>query len=129
MCWAAARPAACTACWCATDIEVVARPGASLDEIEKLVDAEIGRLAAAPPTEAELAQARAVIETDLLQRMEKVGMLADLINHYNQMAGDPDFVGKDLARYRQAKVAAKPSATGPARCSATCWPPRASASR
>lgn len=83
------------------DIEVVARPGASLDEIEKLVDAEITRLATTPPTEAELAQARATIQTQLLQRMEKVTSLADLVNHYNQMAGDPGFVGKDLARYAQ----------------------------
>ena len=88
------------------DIEVVARPGASLDEIEKLVDAEIARLATTPPTAAELAQARAVIETQVLQRMEKVTMLADLVNHYNQMAGDPGFVGKDLARYRQTTPAA-----------------------
>ncbi len=88
------------------DIEIVARPGASLDEIEKLVDAEIARLAATPPSDTELAQARATIETQLLQRMEKVTTLADLVNHYNQMAGDPGFVGKDLARYRALAPAA-----------------------
>ncbi|MFN3304179.1 MAG: M16 family metallopeptidase, partial [Roseateles sp.] len=81
------------------NIEIVARPGASLDDIEALVDAELARLAAEPPTAAEVAQARAVIETELLQRMEKVASLADLVNHYNQMAGDPGFVGRDLARY------------------------------
>ncbi|MFG6412754.1 M16 family metallopeptidase [Roseateles sp. DC23W] len=81
------------------NIEVVARPGASLDEIEALVDAELAKLAATPPTAAEIAQARATIESDLLQRMEKVASLADLVNHYNQMAGDPGFVGQDLARY------------------------------
>lgn len=87
-------------------IEVVARPGASLDEIEKLVDVEIAKLAATPPTDAELAQARATIETQLLQRMEKVTSLADLVNHYNQMAGDPGFVGEDLARYSRLTPAA-----------------------
>jgi zinc protease len=92
------------------DIEIVARPGASLDEIEKLVDAEIQKLATTPPSAAELAQARATIETQLLQRMEKVTSLADLVNHYNQMAGDPGHVGKDLARY---------AATTPAAVSAT----------
>ena len=30
--------------------------------------------------------------------MEKVTTLADLVNSYNQMAGDPGYVGKDLAR-------------------------------
>jgi zinc protease len=87
------------------NIEVVARPGASLDKIEALVDAELARLAGTPPTESELAQARATIETQLLQRMEKVTTLADLVNHYNQMAGDPGFVGPDLARYAQATPA------------------------
>lgn len=86
-------------------IEVVARPGASLDEIEQLVDAELARLAAEPPTEAELAQARASVQTLLLQGMEKVATLADLVNHYNQMAGDPGFVGADLARYAAATPA------------------------
>ncbi len=88
------------------DIEVVARPGASLEEIEKLVDAELQKLATTPPSDAELAQARAVIETQLLQRMEKVTTLADLLNHYNQMAGDPGFSAKDLARYRDTTPAA-----------------------
>ncbi len=88
------------------NIEIVARPGASLDEIEKLVDAEIGKLATTPPSESELNQARATIQTQLLQRMEKVTSLADLVNHYNQMAGDPGFVGKDLARYAGTTPAA-----------------------
>ncbi|MDR7269680.1 zinc protease [Pelomonas saccharophila] len=88
------------------NIELIARPGASLDEIEKLVDAEIAKLAATPPSEAELNQARATIQTQLLQRMEKVTSLADLINHYNQMAGDPGYVGKDLARYAGTTPAA-----------------------
>ncbi|MEO6279066.1 pitrilysin family protein [Roseateles sp.] len=88
------------------DIEVVARPGASLDEIETLVDTEIDKLAKEPPTAAELAQARATIETQVLQRMEKVSSLADLVNHYNQMTGDPGFVGQDLARYAKLTPAA-----------------------
>lgn len=54
------------------NIEVVARPGASLDEIETLVDGELARLAATPPSEAEMAQARATIQTQLLQRMGRV---------------------------------------------------------
>jgi zinc protease len=81
-------------------IEVVARPDKALDEIEALVDAELAELAKTPPSADELQRARATIETQLLARMEKVGTLADLLNHYNQMAGDPDFVGRDLARYQ-----------------------------
>jgi zinc protease len=81
-------------------IEVVARPDKALDEIEALVDTELAELAKNPPSAEELQRARASIKTQLLARMEKVGTLADLLNHYNQMAGDPDFVGRDLARYQ-----------------------------
>jgi zinc protease len=87
-------------------IEIVARPGASLDEIEALVDAELAKLASTPPSADELARARATVQTQLLARMEKVSTLADLVNHYNQDAGDPGFVGKDLARYQAVKAAA-----------------------
>lgn len=80
-------------------IEIVARPGKSLEEIEALVDAELAGLAQTPPSAEEIQRARAAIETGLFTRMEKVATLADLVNHYNQMAGDPAFVGKDMARY------------------------------
>lgn len=94
------------------NIEIVARPGASLDEIEALVDAELAKLAANPPSADELARARATVETQLLSRMEKVTLLADLVNHYNQMAGDPGFVGKDLARYQAIQPEAVSAAVG-----------------
>jgi zinc protease len=91
-------------------IEVVARPGKSLDEIEAIINAEVNALAATPPSEAELQRARAAVETGLLSRLEKVSTLADQINYYNQLAGDPGYIGKDLARY-QALTPAQVSAT------------------
>ncbi len=81
-------------------IEVVARANQSLQEMEVLVDAELAKLARTPPSQAEVQRALATIETGMLARLEKVGTLADTLNNYNQSAGDPDFVGKDLARYR-----------------------------
>lgn len=81
-------------------VEVLARPGQGLGEIEALVDAELNELAARPPSAEEVQRARTAIQTQLFARMEKMGELADLVNHYNQMAGDADFVGKDLARYQ-----------------------------
>ncbi|CAN5332265.1 pitrilysin family protein [soil metagenome] len=82
------------------EIEAVARPGQSLGDIEALVDAELAELARTPPSMEELNRSRAEIETNALTRLEKVTSLADLVNQYNQMAGDPDFIGKDLARYQ-----------------------------
>ena len=80
--------------------EAVARAGKSLEEIEALVDAEIAELAKTPPSQEEINRAVAAIETSMLSRLEKVSTLADTVNSYNQNAGDPDFIGKDLARYR-----------------------------
>ena len=82
-------------------IEVVARPGQSLDDIERVVDQELAQLAREAPSDDELKRARATFETQLLGRLEKVGTLADLMNHYRLMAGDAGFIDKDLARYRQ----------------------------
>jgi len=82
-------------------IEVVARPGQSLDEIERVVDEELALLVREVPTADELKRARAAFETQLFGRLEKVGTLADLMNHYRLMAGDPDFIDKDLERYRR----------------------------
>src|SRR5512133_349437 len=81
-------------------LEVMARAGQSLTEIETLVDAELAQLAQTAPSSAEVQRALARIETGMLARLEKVGTLADTLNSYNQQAGDPDFIGQDLARYR-----------------------------
>ena len=81
-------------------IEAVARAKQSLADIEALVDAELAALAKTPPSQEEVQRAVASIETSMLARLEKIGALADTINGYNQNAGDPNFIGKDLARYR-----------------------------
>ncbi|WP_431288437.1 M16 family metallopeptidase [Roseateles chitinivorans] len=81
-------------------VEVIARPGKSLDEIQKIVDDAVAELSVNPPTPEEMGRARAAIETSTLARLEKVQALADQINYYNQQAGDPNYIGKDLARYQ-----------------------------
>ncbi|SEL32250.1 zinc protease [Roseateles sp. YR242] len=82
------------------NIEIVARPGKSLEEIEKLVDDAVADISQNPPTPEEMARARAAIETGLLTRLEKLQGLADQINYYNQQAGDPNYIAKDLGRYQ-----------------------------
>lgn len=82
------------------EIDVVARPGQSLEEIEALVDAELQALATTPPTQEEVDRARAGIQTGTLGQLEKLGRLADTLNRYNQAVGDPGYIGRDLARYQ-----------------------------
>lgn len=84
------------------EVDVTARAGHSAQEIELAIDAEIEALRRAGPTLKEVERAQSVIEMALLSTIEKIGGdgLADVINEYNQYTGDPDYLDKDLARYR-----------------------------
>ena len=81
-------------------VSIVSRPNQSLSDIEALVDEEIAQLAANPPSAQEVQRALAEIETNMLSGLEQVGTMADTLNTYNQLTGDPNYVGKDMARYR-----------------------------
>jgi zinc protease len=84
-------------------IQATARPGKSLDEIQKIVDEEIARLAATPPEGRELERVRNSIEATFLRRAERVGGFsgkADQMNAYYTATGTPDFFEEDMSRYR-----------------------------
>jgi zinc protease len=84
-------------------IIVTARAGHDLPEILTLVDEEIGRLAAAPPTERELTRFQNRTEAAFYDRLERVGGFggkADQLNEYLFFTGIPDYFEEDLARYR-----------------------------
>ena len=96
-------------------IQVTARPGKSLDEIQTIVDEEIERLAATPPAARELERVRNSIEATFLRRAERVGGFygkADQMNAYYTNTGTPDFFEEDLARYRALDAADVSSAAG-----------------
>ena len=84
-------------------VVATARPGKSLDEIQKVIDEEIDRLAAAPAEPREIERVRNQIEATFLRRAERVGGMygkADQMNAYYTLTGTPDFFEEDLARYR-----------------------------
>lgn len=84
-------------------VVATARPGKSLDEIQKVIDEEIERLAATPPEAREMERVRNQIEASFLRRAERVGGMygkADQLNAYYTMTGTPDFFEEDMARYR-----------------------------
>nr|WP_314632974.1 pitrilysin family protein [uncultured Janthinobacterium sp.] len=88
-------------------IDATARPGHQPEEIEQALQAELEQLRAHGPTEKELERARNSIETSMLSQVEKMGGhgVANLLNEYNQYVGDPGYLAKDIARYRQVTVA------------------------
>jgi zinc protease len=86
-------------------IVATARPGVALDTIQSVIDAELRRLAAAPPTAREIEQAKNAIEAQFLNRLEFTGAKADQLNSYYYATGQPDFFQRDLDRYRNVTAA------------------------
>jgi zinc protease len=82
---------------------VTARSGHGLEEIQRLVDEEIAKLQAAPPSERETVRFQNRTEASFFDRLESVGGLggkADQLNLYYFRTGNPDYFEEDLARYR-----------------------------
>jgi predicted Zn-dependent peptidase len=86
-------------------VGATAKPGHDLSEIAAAVTAEIDRLAAEGPTEAELARARNTHLADFYKGLDHLQTRADLLNHYQHVLGNPDGVGRDVARYQAATTA------------------------
>jgi zinc protease len=84
-------------------VVVTARTGHTLEEMRRLVDEEIARLKASPPTERETTRFLNRTEAAFFDRLERVGGFggkADQLNAYYTRTGDPDYFEEDLARYR-----------------------------
>jgi zinc protease len=82
------------------NVVVTARAGHGLEEIRKLVDEELDKVKAAPPSERELTRFQNQTEAGVYTRLERVAGKANLINDYFTNTGDPDFLAEDLARYK-----------------------------
>jgi zinc protease len=84
-------------------IEATPRPGHTVEELQKIIDEEIAKLQAAPPSPREVERALNQYESSFYNRMERVGGFggkADQLNAYLTATGDPDWFNEDLARYR-----------------------------
>jgi zinc protease len=89
-------------------IEVTARPGHTADELEKALDQELDRFRASAPDVAEVDRARNTIETRIIERLETLGGfggVADRLNMYNHFLGTPDYLQRDIQRYRAVSPA------------------------
>ena len=83
-------------------IVATARPGRTIDEIQKAIDEELARLRREPPDAREIQRAINQIEASFYRQMERVGGFggkADQLNAYFTAGGGPDFFAEDLARF------------------------------
>ena len=92
-----------------------AAPGRTLDDLDRVIADELARLAADGPSDDELRRARNRLEADFAARRESLGGFggrSDLLNNYNVMAGRPDYLAEDLARYAGATPESIAAAVG-----------------
>jgi zinc protease len=84
------------------------KPGVPLERLEREIDEELARLAAAPPADEELQRAKNKLEAGAIFGLEPVGgfggRAATLAGYYLR-TGDPGYLDQDLARYRRATAA------------------------
>jgi zinc protease len=88
----------------ALQIVATASPGHSLTELQKVIDEEVARLAANPPSQREMERMFNSTEAQFLDGLEHVGGFggkANQLNFYNYFTGTPDYFEKDLERYRR----------------------------
>jgi zinc protease len=84
-------------------IEATARPGHTVEELEKAIEEELTAFVAKPVDAGEVERARNTIETNIIGGLERLGGfggVADRLNSYNHYLGTPDYLTKDIERYR-----------------------------
>jgi zinc protease len=89
-------------------ITATAKPGVKPEDIQKAIDDELAKLRNEGATEQELQRARNISETQIIQKLERLGGfggVADRLNQYNHYLGDPGYLPKDLDRYNRVTLA------------------------
>ena len=92
----------------ASELRVTIKPGHLPAEVEAVLDAELDRLGAAPPSDAELRRAQRNLEARLYRGLERLngnGSRADVLNAMQLWRRDPGFVNQLVARYRAVTAA------------------------
>lgn len=86
-------------------IQATARPGKSLDDIEKEINIEIERIKKDPPTAEELARAKNSIESQTIFGLQTVLGKGSQIGNYAGYLNNPDWFQADLDRYQKVTAA------------------------
>ena len=82
-------------------ITVTLRPEANVDEVKKIVAAEVDKLRKDLLTPKELARVVAANEAGVIRRLESLLARGETLQSYNHYLGDPNKITWDLDRYRK----------------------------
>lgn len=102
-------------------VEATAMEGVTTDKLEEVIHAEIAKVAAGGPTPDEMQRLKNEFEYAFLAGLEPLLGRAVQLNEYDAYTGSPDYLAKDLARYRDV------TAEGLAKAAST-WLGRSAAS-
>jgi zinc protease len=89
-------------------VSATAKPGHDLGQLQRVIDEEIQKLAGEGPTERELGRFRNAMQAQFIDVLEHVGGFsgrANQLNYYAEYAGEPDFMERDMDRYRKVTAA------------------------
>src|SRR4029079_4811715 len=81
------------------EIDITPKPGQSLAAIDKVVQEELQKGMNEPTPERELKRVQNSFRASFLNRLSGVLGKSEILNSYNYMAGNPDYVQQDAARY------------------------------
>ncbi|HYS69383.1 MAG TPA: pitrilysin family protein [Gemmatimonadaceae bacterium] len=90
------------------ELYATAKPGHTAAELENAINLELDRFRTEGPTATELERARNTIETNVIRGLERLngfGGVADRLNQYNHYLGNPDYLERDIQRFRDATPA------------------------
>jgi zinc protease len=81
-------------------ITATVKPGVKPEDVRATIEAEVAALMKDAPTQAEVDRVRNVREANFLKSLEGTMDRAQTLAHYTVQAKDPDYLAKDLARFR-----------------------------
>ena len=82
------------------DITVTAKPGVDPKVLEQAVTEAVAKLGKRPPTGPELQRAQNLHESQFLQQLQASLWRGIQLAQYDAQAGNPDYLAKDVERYR-----------------------------
>ena len=81
------------------EIDITPKPGQSMTTIDKIVQEELQKVMNEQISDRELKRVQNSFKSRFLNDLSSVLGKSDILNAYNYMAGNPDYVQQDAARY------------------------------
>jgi predicted Zn-dependent peptidase len=86
-------------------VTAIPAEGVTVDQIQAVVEEEIAKLAAEPPSAEEMERLKNQVRHEFLAGLEPLQDRAEQLNRYGAYTGDPAYLATDLAAFQNATAA------------------------